>query len=887
MNVSNRKCICHLGFKTLSASRIRNIIAVLAIALTSVLFTALFTIMLSINEGFQQNIFRQVGGYFHGAFKDVTESQIEELKADPLIKESGGRLFLGIASDPPFNKVQVEVSYMDDTCAKDYFIVPEEGHYPRDGTDEIITDTRVLSLLGIEPEIGKKVHIPFYIDSNTSAPVLIDRTYTLCGWWTTDEASPASFVNLPRDAAEEIAALSSGNEHTMTGKWSLNVMFKNSLNIEGNMEKVLENHGYQNEGLSAGDNFIPTGVNWGYTGASMDADPGTLLAVGIVLILIIFTGYLIIYNVFQISVANDIRFYGLLKTIGTTGKQLKRIIRMQALILSAVGIPLGLLLGWLAGVKLTPVIVAQLDGVSLVSSANPVIFIGSAAFALFTVLVSCLRPGKMAARVSPVEAVRYVDTENIKKKKRKSTAVSIPSMAFANLGRSRSKTVITVISLSLAVTLMNLTVTFANGFDMEKYISNFVAADFITGDANYFQVGGTLWGADYALPEDVISTIENQGGVKKGGRTYGKDFSALEFVKEEYYRHRWSRWNSKDILDEKIALMDRNEDGLLADDVQMYGMEPFCLDKLKVLEGDLSEVYEPGSRSVAAVYSSDETGNVNYDSHWARLGDTVKIRYVDKWEFFNPETGETYPEDADLENLRWGRRAIEYRDVDYKIAALVSVPGPLGYRYYSEDEFVLNSQTMIQDSGTGSGNVMYYACDMADPAAADNMEKFLSEYTGNVNTGLDYESRASYEKEFHSFQKMFLLLGGALSFIVGLVGVLNFVNAVLTGIITRKRELAMLQSIGMTGTQLKQMLMLEGLLYTVCSLVLCALLNLILAPVMRPALEGVFWFFTYKFTMGPILLISPVFAVIGILVPLVVLHFTGKSTISDRLRETE
>ena len=62
--------------------------------------------------------------------------------------------------------------------------------------------------------------------------------------------------------------------------------------------------------------------------------------------MILLTGYLIIYNVFQISVAGDIRFYGLLKTIGTTPRQLKRIIRIQALSLSAAGIPLGLLLGW-------------------------------------------------------------------------------------------------------------------------------------------------------------------------------------------------------------------------------------------------------------------------------------------------------------------------------------------------------------------------------------------------------------------------------------------------------------------------------------------------------------------------------------------------------------
>lgn len=121
-------------------------------------------------------------------------------------------------------------------------------------------------------------------------------------------------------------------------------------------------------------------------------DPTVVIAIGAMLLLIIFTGYLIIYNVFQISVTNDIRFYGLLKTIGTTPRQLRQIIRQQALLLSAVGIPLGLLIGWFVGGKLTPVIVDRLNGISHVVSVNPIIFIASALFSLLTVTLSCRKP---------------------------------------------------------------------------------------------------------------------------------------------------------------------------------------------------------------------------------------------------------------------------------------------------------------------------------------------------------------------------------------------------------------------------------------------------------------------------------------------------------------
>ena len=152
MNVSNRKCVRTLARRSLRASRTRNLIAVLAIALTTVLFTSLFTIALSINDGFQQNNFRQVGGYSHGGFKYLTEAQYEALKDDPLIGQAGLRRFVGMPTQDPFNKAHVEVSYADANDAHWMYCDPAEGRLPQEGTDEAATDTHVLELLGVEPE---------------------------------------------------------------------------------------------------------------------------------------------------------------------------------------------------------------------------------------------------------------------------------------------------------------------------------------------------------------------------------------------------------------------------------------------------------------------------------------------------------------------------------------------------------------------------------------------------------------------------------------------------------------------------------------------------------------------------------------------------------------
>ena len=885
MKVSNGKTICRLGWRSMKAARTRNLIAVLAIALTTVLFTSLFTIAMSINDGFQQSNFRQVGGFSHGGFKYLTEEQFEELRDDPLIDQWGVRRFLGMPTEVPFNKSHVEVGYADANYAYWAFCDPIEGRLPEEGTDEAATDTAVLELLGIEPEIGAKFTLTFDVDGRTTT-----QTFTLSGWWERDEAIVASHVLIPEsrvDAVLDEVGVTPPGSNGMIGTWNLDVMLKSgSRHIEQDLNQILADHGYQSE--TAGDDYIDTGVNWGYTGAQLsdNLDPIVVAAIAAMLLLIIFTGYLIIYNVFQISVTNDIRFYGLLKTIGTTPRQLGWIIRQQALTLSLAGIPLGLIAGWFIGGQITPAIVSQLEGIVPVTSVSPVIFIGAALFSLVTVLLSCRKPGRAAAKVSPIEAVRYTEGGAIRRKTKKGRGgVSLLSMAWANLGRSRGKTAVTVTSLSLAVVLLTVTVNFANGFDMDKYVSNFTASDFIVADAGKFQNSVLDFTADMAVPQSVIDDINAQGGITDGGVIYGQTFGALEYVTEDWFRQNKERFYTPEQMDDLIRLTERNEEGLLADRIQLSGMSDFALDHLTVLDGDLSKLYEDGGQYVAAVYADDDYGSAELDSHWARLGDTVTVRYVEETAYVDPDTGIAYasPEDVPA-GANWVAQPVKYRDVEYEVAALVTVPSAFSYRYYGADEFILNDQTFLRDSGTS--DVMYYAFDTADEAN-DAMEEFLRDYTENVNPQFDYESKALYAAEFEGMRSMFQLCGGALSFIVGLVGVLNFFNAILTGIIARKREFAVLQSIGMTGRQLKAMLVYEGLFYALGAAVISLILTLALGPVAFTAVGSLFWFFTYRLTLTPFLIVVPVFALLGVLVPLAVYRSVSKSTIVERLREVD
>ena len=150
---------------------------------------------------------------------------------------------------------------------------------------------------------------------------------------------------------------------------------------------------------------------------------------------------------------------------------------------------------------------------------------------------------------------------------------------------------------------------------------------------------------------------------------------------------------------------------------------------------------------------------------------------------------------------------------------------------------------------------------------------------------LDYESKATFTAEFESIRQMFLLLGGALSFIVALVGVLNFFNAIVTGITSRRRELAVLEAVGMTARQLRAMLALEGLGYTLGAAALALALVALAGPALGAAAERIVWFFTFRSTLWPVAALGAAFAVLGAAIPLAVSRMASRRSVVDRLRQ--
>ena len=166
----------------------RNIIAVIAIALTALLFTALFTVGSGIIENFQRQTMRQAGGDGMGVLKYITDEEYSKIKDHELIEDiSYNRLMSSSVDNPELIKRHGELYYMDDTAMKLGFCEPTEGHKPQ-AADEIIMDTKTIKLLGAEQKIGAPVTIQMTVHGQQ-----VSRDFILSGWW---EADPVFNVSI-------------------------------------------------------------------------------------------------------------------------------------------------------------------------------------------------------------------------------------------------------------------------------------------------------------------------------------------------------------------------------------------------------------------------------------------------------------------------------------------------------------------------------------------------------------------------------------------------------------------------------------------------------------------------------------------------------------------
>ena len=402
--------------RSFKANKTRNWIAVFAIVLTTVMFTSLFVLSQSMVENLRNMNFQQAGYNSHLSSGTMTDADAEKIVAHEAVRDYGKSTIIGVAENEELTGRQVEIRSADENYARSSFSYPTTGTMPVQ-ENEIALDTITLDKLGLPYELGQEITFEWRKDLTSDA--YTTSTFVLSGYWDGNSAAMASmawvseaFVQSQCAGIDQEAQLANGQ---VLGTVMLHLDLYSDSNLEGAAEQILADTGLPDVSLSP---------NAAYDASLNQNIIREVLPMVICMVLVFASGYLIIYNIFQISVASDIRFYGRLKTLGTTKKQLKKMIYGQANRLSLIGIPIGLAIGYLLGAVLVPVMITGTMGEAK-AAVNPYIFIGSAVFAYLTVLISCMKPAKIAGKVSPMEALRYTDnrhhkqTENQEKHRRR------------------------------------------------------------------------------------------------------------------------------------------------------------------------------------------------------------------------------------------------------------------------------------------------------------------------------------------------------------------------------------------------------------------------------------------------------------------------------------
>lgn len=175
----NKKFIRTLSNNCLKANKIRNAIALLAIMLTALLFTAVATILQGTQISVREQTIRQSGTRFMASIKFTTAEKTKELMEDPLWETVSVERVLWKIVNPELMDISVNMAWMEETYAKNSYMEIEEGHMPEEEY-EFACDTEILRLLGIPEETGTKVNIQYLTDEGvkeeTMTPVSRDLT---------------------------------------------------------------------------------------------------------------------------------------------------------------------------------------------------------------------------------------------------------------------------------------------------------------------------------------------------------------------------------------------------------------------------------------------------------------------------------------------------------------------------------------------------------------------------------------------------------------------------------------------------------------------------------------------------------------------------------------
>ena len=820
------KVLNELSIKDLKLNKKRSIVIIIGIILSTALICGVAGLVTSFQKTFVETSKRNSGNY-HTIFYDVPKDELKYIEENRgvenyyLSEELGFSYIPNAKVTTDEEKPFVNVISMDDNFLKNMAIDIKEGRLPENDSELAIStrinekyktnfkvgDTITLNVGELQLEDGTKLNKHNSYLNNTGENEEIQqeeiinskaKTYKIVG-----------IIERPETCIEPMEApwfTTITKMQEIENKANIAVLYtnpydyvKNTENInkmeksENNTEPQYTFGGLRNKYKSYKYDIKINSELLAYEGANL-SDETLKLIYGLgafIMAIVLVSSVFVIRNGFAISITERLKQYGMLSSIGATKKQIKKSVYFEGFILGIIGIPLGILSGILAIYILVQVVNYILkDFVTnsslLTYSISWSAIIVSIVVATITIWLSCKKSAKKASKVTPIEAIRSSEDVKLKAKKIKCPKIITKifktggEIAYKNLKRSKKKYRTTVISIIVSVVIFIA-------------ISSFIEYGFKMSSAYYTEIDYdyVVYCNNNVSPEDKEEYLKE----KEKNTKILADISNLADV-DEYSINKYISLEMP--MDDKHKA-ELTEYGKYIKEHYLANVE---IDTVNIVSLSKDE-YNRYLKKIGGNYDSYKDGAILVDNNI----NTVENGKKAQGSMYNWKKGDTI------------QGKINNKDYSIKIINKTeeTVKG-INNLYNTEATLIVSDEWLEKNIGDYETISMY-----VKTKDADKLDEEIEQYKQEKNIE-DSEIRIFNIQENTKAQNAVVLVISIFLYgfigVITLIGVTNIFNTITTNMNLRKKEFAMLKSIGMTKKEFNRMIRLESIFYGVKSLII-------------------------------------------------------------------
>lgn len=810
-----------LGKRSFQVGRTQNLLISMAVVIVTILITAACSVFYNIQRFGQMQELKETGAMTDAVLSDPDEEQLALLQKSALVQQP---LFIShkmgrLVGNPGQSGLNLYLYAQEnwDTWSRP-LVTDIQGNYPVKENEVMMSDW-LLRRLGIEPDIGCSIPLSVIWEDGDVAG---EETFVLSGYYTDtyyiDAASRQKVF-----VSEE--ALKKHSGQTEFAGFSLTAgQFQKKLT---EVREKLQISEQQNFKILGGQGFH----------LSLK-DIGTALAV---ILFFMLDGFLIIYNINTISVTKDIQFYGLLKTIGTTPRQLKRIMyyRMRNILFTA--LPAGLLLGVFITQWIVPVIMGSiLEGFSE-AKFHVVIPLASAFFSGLMIFFSFSMTGRKVKAVSPIGALTYAEGNFRRKTSRGSDHTKLYQMGLKNAFRQPRKAWMVIGTFFLSSVTFLLCMTVLGGMSLDEFIDYNTAHDL----ALYNSMSRASFSPqeEQSFTPKLMEQLQSIEGVE--------DFEVTKVVPvyEHYSEEVYGDWLKIKNEFEQSNGMENTDTGVWLDNPKAtFWSLLIGIDSKRIEEYNLSA---KTPIDIEGFENGDFLLTTDMNGSGLHTGSIITFSVMDTDEQFELPIGGQYP----LERDGMNSGAAPWLVVSNKVIDR-----------YREDA------------------VIYSVKIDSDSEYEESILEQVVELTEDI-PAISRTSKAELAKSLEETRGALSKLSAFLTIVLFTVGILNFINTMSVSLLGRQREFAAMEAVGASKKQMKSLIAWEGIWYFLLTLALSVTAgsgaDFLIFHVIRENMG----FGTFRYPILPMVLYMLLSFALCMVIPVAVYKRTGIRSIVERLRD--